>query len=187
MNQPPLELHPVSSAQHHTQFSSPSAYKAMAPDRGHASSAAEDQSYAAVASEDHDENDAPPSPNEAAQILAERASDPRNFTFRGVAVGLVIGVVICFSNMYFGLQTGWVSGMAMPSALLGFAYFKAVSRLLSYPFTPVENVLVQSVAGSVGTMPLGCGFVGVLPALNFLPMALSAAFWADSTVRRWDS
>ena len=35
-------------------------------------------------------------------------------------------------------------------------------------FTPVENVLVQSVAGAVGTMPLGCGFVGVVPALNFL-------------------
>lgn len=58
--------------------------------------------------------------------------------------------------------------MAMPSALLGFAYFKTVSRLLKVPFSPVENVLVQSVAGSVGTMPLGCGFVGVIPALNYL-------------------
>jgi uncharacterized oligopeptide transporter (OPT) family protein len=58
--------------------------------------------------------------------------------------------------------------MAMPSALMGFAYFKAVSRMLKVPFTPVENVLVQSVAGSVGTMPLGCGFVGVIPALNYL-------------------
>lgn len=56
----------------------------------------------------------------------------------------------------------------MPSALIGFAYFKTVSRMLKTPFTPVENVLVQSVAGAVGTMPLGCGFVGVIPALNFL-------------------
>jgi OPT family oligopeptide transporter len=70
--------------------------------------------------------------------------------------------------MYFGLQTGWVSGMAMPSALIGFAYFKVVAKTLKLPFTPVENVLVQSVAGSVGTMPLGCGFVGVIPALNYL-------------------
>ncbi|KAF3040033.1 hypothetical protein E8E11_006615 [Didymella keratinophila] len=100
--------------------------------------------------------------------LAEQANQPQNFTLRGVLVGLAIGVVICFSNMYFGLQTGWVSGMAMPSALIGFAYFKVVARTLKLPFTPVENVLVQSVAGSVGTMPLGCGFVGVIPALNFL-------------------
>lgn len=32
----------------------------------------------------------------------------------------------------------------------------------------MENVLVQTVAGAVGTMPLGCGFVGVMPALNYL-------------------
>lgn len=121
----------------------------------------------------HDTDDTPLGRNVSQRsgtrkYLAERASQPQNFTLRGVLVGLAIGVVICFSNMYFGLQTGWVSGMAMPSALIGFAYFKTVSRLISYPFTPVENVLVQSVAGSVGTMPLGCGFVGVIPALNYL-------------------
>ncbi len=106
--------------------------------------------------------------SEARRYLADRASEPQNFTFRGVLVGLLIGVVICFSNMYFGLQTGWVSSMSMPSALIGFAYFKTVSRLIAFPFSPVENVLVQSVAGSVGTMPLGCGFVGVIPALDYL-------------------
>ncbi|KAI0997808.1 hypothetical protein K3495_g10384 [Podosphaera aphanis] len=70
--------------------------------------------------------------------------------------------------MYFGLQSGWVSSMAMPSSLVGFAYFKTLSRYLDLPFSPVENVLVQSVAGSVGTMPLGCGFVGVMPVLNYM-------------------
>lgn len=105
---------------------------------------------------------------EAARELAERADAPQNFTVRGVLVGLVIGVVICFSNIYFGLQTGWISGMAMPSALIGFGFFRAISSKLKMPFTPVENVLVQTVAGSVGTMPLGCGFVGVIPALEYL-------------------
>ena len=91
-----------------------------------------------------------------------------NFTFRGVFVGTLIGVIICFSNTYFGLQTGWVSGMAMPASLIGFAVFKSVSRHLKLPFTPVENVLVQTVAGAVGMEPLGCGFIGVIPALQFL-------------------
>ncbi|KAF2096629.1 oligopeptide transporter-like protein, partial [Rhizodiscina lignyota] len=102
------------------------------------------------------------------RLLAERASAPQNFTIRALLVGLLIGVLICFSNMYFGLQTGWVSGMAMPSALIGFAFFKALRPLLRLPFTPVENVLVQTVAGSVGTMPLGSGFVAVIPALEYL-------------------
>ena len=106
--------------------------------------------------------------SEARQFLAERAGDGQNFTVRGVLVGLAIGVIICFSNMYFGLQTGWISGMAMPSALIGFAFFKTVARHIDYPFTPVENVLVQTVAGALGTMPLGCGFVGVIPALEYM-------------------
>ncbi|MCJ1335081.1 hypothetical protein MMC09_000347 [Bachmanniomyces sp. S44760] len=101
----------------------------------------------------------------ANQTLVE---DEHSFTLRGVLVGLLIGVIICFSNMYFGLQTGWVSGMAMPAALIGFAFFKSIARYISFPFTPLENVLVQTVAGAVGTMPLGCGFVGVLPALNYM-------------------
>ena len=106
--------------------------------------------------------------DEAQKFLAEQAEQGQNFTLRSTLIGLAIGVIICFSNMYFGLQTGWVSGMAMPAALIGFGFFKTVARCISYPFTPVENVLVQTVAGAVGTMPLGCGFVGVMPALNYL-------------------
>ncbi|KAF1969504.1 OPT superfamily oligopeptide transporter [Bimuria novae-zelandiae CBS 107.79] len=142
----------------------------MAPDRG----VSEGQvGHSERNHELHDtENASPSRSNSRASgertFLAERATQPQNFTLRGVLCGLAIGVAICFSNMYFGLQTGWVTGMAMPSALIGFAYFKTVSRMLKLPFTPVENVLVQSVAGAVGTMPLGCGFVGVIPALNFL-------------------
>lgn len=92
----------------------------------------------------------------------------RSFTLRGVAAGLLVGLVICFSNMYFGLQTGWVSMMTMPASLMGFGIFKTLSRHLAFPFTPVENVLVQTVAGSMAIMPLGCGFVGVLPAMSYL-------------------
>ncbi|KAJ5793722.1 hypothetical protein N7457_000321 [Penicillium paradoxum] len=96
------------------------------------------------------------------------ATSPQSFTLRSLLVGLIIGALITFSNTYFGLQTGWISTMAMPSALIGFSVFKVLSKHLSFPFTPIENVLIQTVAGAVGTMPLGCGFVGVIPALEFL-------------------
>ena len=94
-----------------------------------------------------------------------------SFTIRGVLVGLCVGILISFANVYYGLQTGWISGMAMPSALIGYAFFKTLSRHLTVPFSPIENVLIQSVAGSVGTMPLGCGFVGVIPALGMMTPA----------------
>ncbi|KAK4197573.1 putative oligopeptide transporter [Triangularia verruculosa] len=92
-----------------------------------------------------------------------------HFTFRALAVGLCVGLIICFSNMYFGLQTGWVSTMSMPASLLGFGIFRLLKdRLGDLPFSPVENVLVQTVAGSMAIMPLGCGFVGVVPAMEYL-------------------
>ncbi|KAF9886297.1 hypothetical protein FE257_011556 [Aspergillus nanangensis] len=100
--------------------------------------------------------------------ISSQQTSPQSFTTRSLLVGLLIGALITFSNTYFGLQTGWISTMAMPSALIGFSVFKVFSKYLSYPFTPIENVLIQTVAGAVGTMPLGCGFVGVIPALEFL-------------------
>lgn len=150
--------------------------RAMAPDRGamHVNADEHQDEEAVDDSSDHedDRNDGPDASllqrDDAQAFLAEQAEQGQNFTFRGVLVGLAIGVIICFSNMYFGLQTGWVSGMAMPAALIGFGFFKTVARCIDYPFTPVENVLVQTVAGALGTMPLGCGFVGVMPALNYL-------------------
>lgn len=112
-------------------------------------------------------------------FLAKRSEQPQ-FTLRALLMGILIGILIAFSNTYFGLQTGWISGMAMPSALIGFAYFKGLRTFadsfggplkrmgFGEGFSEIENVLVQTVAGSVGTMPLGCGFVGVVPALEFL-------------------
>jgi uncharacterized oligopeptide transporter (OPT) family protein len=92
----------------------------------------------------------------------------QHVTPRAVIVGLLIGSLACFSNCYFGLQTGWISMMSLPMSLLGFAVFKAFSQHLTYPFSPVENVLVQTVAVAVGTMPLAAGLVGVIPALEKL-------------------
>ncbi|KAI7788726.1 oligopeptide transporter [Diaporthe eres] len=114
-----------------------------------------------------DQDHSPPSPT---LRVAKPGLDVegRSFTLRAIAAGLLVGLVICFSNMYFGLQTGWVSMMTMPASLMGFGIFKTLSRHLSFPFSPVENVLVQTVAGSMAIMPLGCGFVGVLPAMQYL-------------------
>lgn len=146
----------------------------MAPDRGSYQTARSEDSGQHDSMDDanetnrHEETTSIQGQSQAGELLPDQAEKDTNFTIRGTLVGLAIGVIICFSNMYFGLQTGWVSGMAMPSALIGFACFKSVARYIDYPFTPVENVLVTTVAGAVGTMPLGCGFVGVMPALNFL-------------------
>ncbi|EDN98659.1 hypothetical protein SS1G_13518 [Sclerotinia sclerotiorum 1980 UF-70] len=139
----------------------------MAPDRGTTQSPVDYQSISTRTSED-DDLALRRRRSEQRRFIAAHAGEGQNFTVRGILVGLGVGLIICFSNMYFGLQTGWVSSMAMPASLIGFAFFKTLSKHLDLPFTPVENVLVQTVAGSMGTMPLGCGFVGVMPALNYM-------------------
>lgn len=66
--------------------------------------------------------------------------------------------------------------MSLPSALLGYAAFRAAQGHLIDPFTAAENVYVQSLAVAVGTGPLTFGFVGVIPAIEkFLPTSDSAS------------
>ncbi|KAK6457776.1 OPT oligopeptide transporter protein-domain-containing protein [Scheffersomyces xylosifermentans] len=85
-------------------------------------------------------------------------------TLRATIVGLAIGSVVLVSNFQFGLQTGWVSMMSLPAALLGFTIFKVSPY--SKDFTDVENVYVQSVAVAVGTGPLCYGLIGIVPAIE---------------------
>ncbi|KAJ2775887.1 OPT super [Coemansia nantahalensis] len=90
------------------------------------------------------------------------------FTWRAVAVGLAFGTLLCFSNLWFGLQSGWISMMSLQASLVGFAVFKAAAHVLAEPFGPAENVVLQSTAVATATMPLAGGFVGILPALKML-------------------
>lgn len=104
--------------------------------------------------------------------------DDNDFTIRAVLAGLLIGCLLAFTNLYLGLQSGWISMMSLQSSLLGFAFFRIIPRylnlagrrfiLMSTPFSPQENVLVQTTAAAVGVMPLSAGLVGVIPALKKL-------------------
>lgn len=118
-----------------------------------------------------------------------------DFTLRAILAGLGVGVVLCMTNIYFGLQTGachfvdhnilsakpfllgWVSMMSLQSALLGFAIFRVptfLPRLFPSmrPFTPQENVVLQTTAVATGTMPLAAGLVGIIPALSMMSLEI---------------
>ena len=85
----------------------------MAPDRG--AGDIYNESFSSGYDSDRelsDESDTSLLQQDNAQTsLADQTDQDQDFTVRGVAVGLVIGVLIAFSNAYFGLQTGWISGM----------------------------------------------------------------------------
>ncbi|KAJ6576544.1 OPT oligopeptide transporter protein-domain-containing protein [Mycena vulgaris] len=101
-------------------------------------------------------------------VMPEAARDtPSEFTLQAVCIGLLIGCLLCFANLSFGLQTGWISMMSLQSALIGFL----ISRMLPIPLTAQEIIVVQTTAVATGTMPLAAGFVGIIPALKLLDEA----------------
>ncbi|KZT51742.1 OPT superfamily oligopeptide transporter [Calocera cornea HHB12733] len=100
-------------------------------------------------------------------LLAKHAPSPE-LTLRAVLPGLLIGCLLCFTNLYFGLQTGWISMMSLQSALLGYLLSLAPGFPKLPKFTAQENVILQTVAVATGTMPLAAGFVGIIPALGLL-------------------
>ena len=104
----------------------------------------------------------------------EGAGAAPQLTFRAVFVGLLCGTVLCFTNMYFGLQTGWVTMGSLQSALLGYGIFQACGVCTRHArhFGPLENVVVQTVSVATATLPLAAGFVGIIPALGLLSPAV---------------
>ncbi|BGP17536.1 hypothetical protein JCM10213_004078 [Rhodosporidiobolus nylandii] len=94
--------------------------------------------------------------------------EPAELTFRAVVAGLAIGILLCMTNMYFGLQTGWISMMSLQASLLGFAVFKVLPKspwFSQRPLTIHENIVLQTTAVATGTLPLAAGMVGIIPAL----------------------
>ena len=96
-------------------------------------------------------------------------------TVRSIIVGSVVGVALCASNMFFGLQSGWTTMGSIQSALVSYGIFTALSVS-----TVKETVMAQTLAVSTATMPIAGGFVGVVPALTMLGDA--ATSWRDQLV-----
>ena len=79
-------------------------------------------------------------------------------TVRAVATGLCVGSILCFSNTYFGLQTGWVTMGSLQSAILGFGVFRVLQCWeCMKDFSMEENVIVQTTSVATATMPLAAG------------------------------
>lgn len=93
----------------------------------------------------------------------------RQLTVRAVTTGLCVGSILCFSNTYFGLQTGWVTMGSLQSAILGFGVFRVLHCFdCMKGFTVEENVIVQTTSVATATMPLAAGLVGVIPAMGVM-------------------
>lgn len=95
-----------------------------------------------------------------AQLAVSHSAREPQLTVRAVGVGLVVGSLLCFINVYFGLQTGWVTMGSIQCAVVGYAIlnlplFNASQRRSR--FTSRENVVLQTVGVATATIPLAGG------------------------------
>ena len=98
-------------------------------------------------------------------MLAESAK-----ALRAVLSGLLIGLLINVSNIYYGLRVGTGSKMFMVSALLGYAGFKlcsghTVKQIAAYI---CGKLLLVSVTTATVCMPLTAGVIAAIPAREYI-------------------
>ncbi len=100
-------------------------------------------------------------------------------TLRAVIMGMMLGVVMCCSNVYVSLKVGWTLGVSITSCILAYTIFAALHRAMPKLFKPfgiLENNAMQCTAAAAGAMASG-GIANAIPALLMLnPSALPADF-----------
>ena len=91
-------------------------------------------------------------------------------TVRATIMGMMLGALMCLSNLYVGLKAGWSMGVAITSCIMAFTIFSALHKSLPRlfpPFSILENNAMQSAASAAGMMT-SAGLVNALPALMML-------------------
>ncbi len=98
--------------------------------------------------------------------------DAVNLTVRAALVGMLIGVVMCVSNLYVFFKTGWSMGVTITAAILGWAAFKLITTAHreTRPLGALENNALTTVASGAGYMTGG----GNMAAYGALLMILVA-------------
>ncbi len=102
----------------------------------------------------------PPQPSlDPEQAWLDRTYQPHatQLTVRAVLVGMLLGGVMCLSNLYVFFKTGWSMGVTITAALLAFALFRGLEAvgLVKRPLTALENNALTTVSSGAGYMTGG--------------------------------
>jgi len=103
---------------------------------------------------------------EAFKPFIPASATPREFTFRAVILGALLGVVFGASSLYLVLKVGLTVSASIPVAVISLALFRGWSKLGGRDATILENNIVQT-AGSAGeSIAFGIGVT--MPAILIL-------------------
>jgi uncharacterized oligopeptide transporter (OPT) family protein len=126
----------------------------------------------------------PPEPNDPETRWLTQTYQPqaRQFTLRAVLVGMLIGGIMCLSNLYVFFKTGWSMGVTITAAILAFALFKGLNslRLSRSPLGGLENNVLTTVASGAGYMTGGgnmAAFGALLMVTHLRPDLAAMILW----------
>lgn len=111
--------------------------------------------------------DAPRTPEEIERHWLEhvyQGDEVPQLTLRAVAVGIVLGALMAFSNLYVGLKAGWGLNVAITAGIISYAFFQVfplawlqaprwmplLDRHRDRRATMLENNCMQSTASGAG-------------------------------------
>jgi uncharacterized oligopeptide transporter (OPT) family protein len=106
--------------------------------------------------------------------------DLPQLTARAILTGMVLGAVMCCSNLYIVLKTGWSVGVTVTACIVAYAFWAGMRAFGAREFTILENNTMGSVASAAGYMT-GGGNMAAIPALFMLtglrPDAVPLILW----------
>jgi uncharacterized oligopeptide transporter (OPT) family protein len=126
--------------------------------------------------------DPPPDDREAAWLSSTYQPSETNLTARAVVTGMLIGGVMCLSNLYVFFKTGWSMGVTLTACILAFAVFQALhaARIAKRPLSVLENNALTTVASGAGYMTGGgnmAAFGALLMVTSVRPEPIPMVLW----------
>lgn len=103
-------------------------------------------------------------------------------TLRAIVAGMLIGAVMCLSNIYVFFKTGWSMGVTLTACILAWAVFQALGAagLVRRPLGVLENNALTTVASGAGFMTGGgnmAAFGALLMVTTVRPPSLPIIAW----------
>ncbi|MFZ5445502.1 MAG: OPT family oligopeptide transporter [Myxococcota bacterium] len=107
---------------------------------------------------------------------------PPQLTARAIVVGMLIGAVMCLSNIYVFFKTGWSMGVTLTACILAWALFKGLeaAKLTDKPLGVLENNALTTVASGAGYMTGGgnmAAFGALLMVTTDRPQSIPIIVW----------
>lgn len=107
--------------------------------------------------------------------------DTPQLTVRAAVVGMLVGAVMCLSNLYVFFKTGWSLGVTLTACILAFGVFKALETAkLARPLGALENNALTTVASGAGFMTGGgnmAAFGALLMVTTLRPEGFGLVAW----------